>query len=261
MVILLEAKIDEIERAFQNTSELLLGKRLSNLPEYKEWLFENVDRSIKVNSQVSRNSIYMPNIAFFSAIKRNMVTLEESVELGKKEVGEQTASSVTLANASGKLKEIKYVTSDVIVGQNLDLRETSTCMGSQHCLDGCWYIYSKCDAYCFWPSESEYSFGCQFICNSKFCIKCYSSVNLTRCFEVNDSHNSSDCYFCNNVENLQNCMFCFNVKSLKYAIGNVEVGREKFFEIKNRLMNEVASKLEKDKRLDLNIYNFGCFGK
>lgn len=261
MVIPMEAKTDEIERAFQNTSELLLGKRLSKLPSYKEWLFENVDRTIKVKSEVSDKPVYVPNITFFNAIKRNMVSLEESVELGKKELDEGAVKSLTLANAPDKLKEIKYVTSDVMVGQNLDLRETSTCMGSQHCLDGCWYIYSKCDAYCFWPSESEYSFGCHFIFNSRFCMKCYNSVNLTRCFEVNDSHNSSDCYFCNDVENLSNCMFCFNVKSLKYAIGNVEVGRERFLEIKNKLMGEVASRLEKDKRLGLNIYNFGCFGK
>jgi hypothetical protein len=190
-----------------------------------------------------------------------MVTLEESIELGKKKIPEEEARSITLKNASEKLDGIKYVTSDVMVGNNLDLRETSTCMGSQHCLDGCWYIYSKCDAYCFWPSESEYSFGCHFIFNSRFCMKCYNSVNLTRCFEVNDSHNSSDCYFCNNVENLQNCMFCFNVKSLRYAIGNVEIGREKYLEIKKKIIDEIADKLEKDKRLDINIYNLGCWKK
>ena len=54
-------------------------------------------------------------------------------------------------------------------------------------------------------------------------------------------------------------MFCFNAKSLRYAIGNVEVGMEKFMEIKARLVGELAEKLEKNKRLDLSIYNFGCW--
>jgi hypothetical protein len=260
MVIDMEIQ-DEIERAFENTSEILLGKRLQNVQNYKDWLFDNVNRSIRMKSQISDRIVYAPDITFFVAIKRNMVTLEESIELGKKKIPEEEARSITLENASEKLDGIKYVTSDVMVGNNLDLRETSTCMGSQHCLDGCWYIYSKCDAYCFWPSESEYSFGCHFIFNSRFCMKCYNSVNLTRCFEVNDSHNSSDCYFCNNVENLQNCMFCFNVKSLRYAIGNVEIGREKYLEIKKKIIDEIADKLEKDKRLDINIYNLGCWKK
>lgn len=253
--------IDEIEKSFQSTSEILFGKRLTVFTEYKEWLLENVDRAIRRKSEISNDIVYMPDVNFFSAIKRNMVTLEESLKLGEKRLTAENATQITLANASEKLEKIKYVTSDVMVGQNADLRETSTCMNAQHCADGVWYIYTKCDAYCFWPRETEYSFGVHFLFASKFCIKCYNSATLTRCFEVSDSNNCSDCYFCHNVENLQHCMFCFNVKSLRYAIGNIEVGREKYLEIKKKIIDEIADKLEKNKRLDQNIYNLGCWKK
>jgi hypothetical protein len=253
--------IDEIEKSFQSTSEILFGKRLTGFTEYREWLLENVDRTIHRKSEISDGTIYMPDVVFFAAIKRMMVTLDESVALGEKRLSPAEARELTLANASEKLAEIKYVTSDVMVGQNADLRETSTCMNAQHCADGVWYIYTKCDAYCFWPRETEYSFGGHFLFASKFCMKCYNSVALTRCFEVSDSNNSSDCYFCHNVENCQNCMFCFNVKSLRYAIGNVEVGKEKYTEIKKKITNEIGTKLEKYKKLDANIYNLGCWKK
>ena len=54
-------------------------------------------------------------------------------------------------------------------------------------------------------------------------------------------------------------MFCFNAKSLSYAIGNVELGKEKYLEIKKKILEEIHSKLKKDKRLDLNIYNISDF--
>ena len=247
--------------AFNRTSEILLGKRLTNLQSYRDWLLEYVGESVRTKSAVSDKTIYVPDILFFKAIKKNMVTLEESIELAKKQISESDARSITLSNASEKLEDVKFVTSDVMLGQNLDLRETSTCMHAQHCLDGYWYIYSKCDAYCAWPRETEYSFGCYFLFASKFCMKCHNSVALTRCFEVSDSTNCTDCYFCHNCEALSNCMFCFNVKSMRYAIGNVEVGREKFMEIKTRLLGQVADELEKNKRLDISIYNFGCWKK
>ncbi|VVC04177.1 Uncharacterised protein [Candidatus Bilamarchaeum dharawalense] len=249
--------MDEIERAFQETSFILLGKKLAGVESYREWLLENVSKALHIKSQASDNIVYVPDILFFNSIKKNMVTLEESLELGKKQLSENDAKMITLANASEKLNGIKYVTSDVMLGNNQDLRKTSTFMHAQHCLDGVWYIYSKCDAYCFWPRESEYCFGGHFLFASNFSMKCYNSVKLARCFELSDCSNCTDCYFCHNCENLNNCMFCFNAKSLRYAIMNVELGRETYLKIKNKIIGEIAEKIEKNKRLELNIYNLG----
>ncbi|MFH0817693.1 MAG: hypothetical protein V1909_03600, partial [Candidatus Micrarchaeota archaeon] len=88
---------------------------------------------------------------------------------------------------------------------------------------------------------------------------CYNSVKLTRCFEMDSCRSCSDSYFSHNCEGLSNCMFCFNAKSLRYAIGNVEVGREQYMKIKKRVLDEIVKKLEKDKNLDLDIYNIGCY--
>jgi len=63
--------------------------------------------------------------------------------------------------------------------------------------------------------------------------------------------------FCHNCEGLSDCMFCFNVKNKRYAIGNVEVGREKYLEVKKRTLAEIAAKLERKHDLELDIYNIG----
>jgi hypothetical protein len=49
-------------------------------------------------------------------------------------------------------------------------------------------------------------------------------------------------------------MFCFNVKNLKYAVGNVEVGREQFLRLKKLLTDEIASSLEKKHDYGRSVY-------
>ena len=68
----------------------------------------------------------------------------------------------------------------------------------------------------------------------------------------------SDSYFCHNIENCDNCMFCFNIKSKRYAIGNVEYPKEEYLKIKKLVLAELVSKIEKDKKLEMDIYNIGC---
>jgi len=53
-------------------------------------------------------------------------------------------------------------------------------------------------------------------------------------------------------------MFCFNAKNLRYAVGNVEVGRERFMEMKKKLLGEIARELEGKKGLRWGIYNIGA---
>ncbi|MDD5337635.1 MAG: hypothetical protein PHS02_04080 [Candidatus ainarchaeum sp.] len=98
-------------------------------------------------------------------------------------------------------------------------------------------------------------FGCDTIFDSAFCINCYHSVKLTRCFEMDSCRDCSDSCFCHNSEGLSNCMFCFNSKGLRYAIGNVEVGKEEYARMRKVLLDAIGKRLEKDKDLKLSIYN------
>ncbi len=86
-------------------------------------------------------------------------------------------------------------------------------------------------------------------------MKCYDSVKLTRCFEVDGGRGCADTYFSHNVEGLSNCMFCFNVKSKRYAIGNSEMEKDKFIEIKKTIQNWAFEELMKNKNLELSVYS------
>jgi hypothetical protein len=65
------------------------------------------------------------------------------------------------------------------------------------------------------------------------------------------------CYFCHNCENVNDGMFCFNAKNLKFAIGNVEVGKETFETFKKMLLAEILASLEKNHDYEKSIYNIG----
>ena len=87
-----------------------------------------------------------------------------------------------------------------------------------------------------------------------FCVNCYHSNNLQRCLECDSCSNCSDCYFCHNCENLRDCLFCFNTKNKRYAIGNVEVGKEEFVRIKQLILEQIWNELEKTGSLKYEIF-------
>ncbi len=246
---------DVIEEAFGETTRILFGRRLSGLVSYKTWLLTYVGGALERSSAIGGGQIFIPNMVFYASIKKNLVTLGESIELGLRSISLEEVNSLTLANASLVLEPIKFITSDVSAGEITDVRESAVSMNSSHCLGGVFYMHSTYCAYSFWPRETDHAFGCHFLFASKFCIQCHNSVALNRCFEMTDSNKCSDSYFCHNCENCTDCMFCFNVKSMRYAIGNVELGREKFMEIKKRLLREIADRLERDKHLEISIYS------
>jgi hypothetical protein len=68
----------------------------------------------------------------------------------------------------------------------------------------------------------------------------------------------SDCYFCHNCENCHDCLFCFSAKNLKYAVGNRELPKERYLELKKALLSRISARLEAKKDFGLSIYNVGC---
>ncbi|MFH1285817.1 MAG: hypothetical protein ABIH99_04505, partial [Candidatus Micrarchaeota archaeon] len=115
--------------------------------------------------------------------------------------------------------------------------------------------FTKNAAFCDAALNSESVFGCNWILHSKFCMKCRNSLNLTACFEMESCTNCSSSYFCHNCEGLTDCLFCFNVKSKRYAVGNMEVGKEEYLRIKKLVLEEITDKLQKQGKLNLDIYS------
>jgi len=72
---------------------------------------------------------------------------------------------------------------------------------------------------------------------------------------VDSARSCSGCYYCHNVENVHDSIFCSNVKNLRYAVGNVEVGKGEFLRIKETVISRVLSGIENG-RMPMGIYDF-----
>jgi len=195
----------------------------------------------------------------FAKLHGNLITLKEAEEHKNLKISDEDLNDLSLSNAKEKIKKIKFISRDARIEPSIDLEDVVYYAEAMHCSHGIYYTYSKYCSYCCFPRKSEYAYGSWTLLNSKFCINCYESSKLTRCFEVAESTNCQDCYFCYNSENLDNCMFCSNATSKRYAIGNVEIGKEKYTELKNKILESINEELEKKKDLKWDIYNIGCY--
>ncbi len=251
--------MEQIEEAFQKTTEVVLGKKLEGIENYEHWLTRHVNGTVrKIKSAMSDKTVYSPSLEFFKRMERNIVTLDESLELGNQSLSLQEVNSFALKNANAVLSQIKTTTPEIIYGKNIGSEECACYGPTKYCYKSTFCWFSDYIAYSFWPRDSEYLFGCSNVAGgSKYSLKCYSSTKLVRCFEVNDSNSCSDCYFCHNCENLRECMFCFNTKGKRYAIGNVEVGREAYMKVKKLVLAEITKELSETKGFRHDIYSIG----
>lgn len=254
-----KGNMDPIESAFRATTKVVLGKELKDVASYGEYLNRWLGSLEKVRT-VLGNEIYFSNLTLlYDYVPRNRInSTEEAAELGKLAI--EVADGEDLGAIMGKLEKIAFYRGDHKEGENRNTMETHWEFNSVNSFRVRAPSQSKNCAYDTMALFSEALFGCYRMIKSKFCIRCYDSLSLARCFEVSDSSNCTDTYFSHNCENLADCMFCFNTKSKRYAIGNVEVGRENYMKLKKVVLDELSARLEKDKTADISIYNIGCMG-
>ena len=249
---------DRLEEAFAQTTSLLFGRPFSPLSKYEKWLCQRVPGGKNVKSCFGRGEAYVPEYGALRGIPTGRVVSEEDLEAvqSKRISGEKSAGS--LSSIAAELKDFAYFVPAYAEGNNMNVEQSFLyldCMNIRHCFDP---FTSKNCAYCFSIMDAESIFGMHRIKGAGFSLHCYNSLKIQRCFEVDGGIDCKDSYFCHNVENLDSCIFCFNAKNLRYAIGNLELPREKYLGAKKRLVGSMAGMLEKNGRLDFDIYDCLC---
>ncbi len=253
------APIGELDLAFAETTKLLFGMGLKPLLDHREWLYEHVAPLISIPSSLSGKIVHAEPLKYnlIEGSEKVFVKLDESHRLEESRIADSELAKLGYANADRVLEKIAYFTPEAEVGTNINVTACAAYGYAINALECWWPVKTKNAAYCGWSRQSENTFGCSIIFSSKFCVKCFNSLNLNRCFEVSNSNSCTDCYFCHNCENCHDSMFCFNSKSLRYAVGNVEIGREGYLKAKKLVLEEIAGKLGKEKKLELSIFNVG----
>lgn len=253
-----------IEKAFSETTAVVLGKPLSSVDRYAAWMASKSSiRNANGKSCVSGHQLILPDYAWIIDYPQERLLEQKEADFAGERLAlsEAEAESLSLENAPPRLSKIAYFCPQWLVGKLKNNIDSPLNIDSTDCCGGILYLLTKFSAFCFSPRSCEYVFGCREPRESSFCINSHYSTRCTRCFEIDSCNSCSGCYFCHNCENVHDSMFCFNTKNKRYAIGNVEVGREKFLEAKKILLDWAVKKLESKGALALDIYNLADFAK
>jgi len=261
-----EERLDKqaIEREFSDTTKIIFGKSLIGMDNYADWLCRHTHQMQETKSAISgKRMLWVPyGISLIPMPENRIVTIKEADLLGETTcISPSEAEGMSLKNAHKSIGKIAYFKVDVRDGQTNNLIDCSYCIGGSDCYYISMCVRPKYCAFGMFPKDSTNCFGMDSLMDSNFCVKCYHSTKLTRCFEMDNCRDCADSMFCHNCESLSNSMFCFNVKSKRYAIGNAEIGRDAFMNVKKKLIDEILERIEKDNRLDLSIYDVGCIGR
>ena len=94
---------------------------------------------------------------------------------------------------------------------------------------------------------SKYAFGCQWFAKSEFMVQVHGAHTVKRAFEAYYTTSSSDIHFCYSCVGCHDLLFSFGQRNASYKIGNLQLEKGKYAELKKKLLSEVAGELERKK--------------
>ncbi|MFH1328217.1 MAG: hypothetical protein ABIH76_05165 [Candidatus Bathyarchaeota archaeon] len=252
----------EIDRSFNDTVRILLSSELGGIDDYAKWLGRHIPLPLFRKSAISGKGVWIPPSFCFSGQefdKCRIIDIEEIDQVNTPPFDEGALENVNMRDILEIINPIAYYCGNLRYKNSNNIERSSAVGGASniyYCED-IWYK-TRNVAFSHTVLYSENIFGSHMARYSKFCINIYNSYQINRGLEIDGCTNCSDVFFCHNSENLRNCILCFNVKTLSYAVGNIEVGKERYMEIKDMLISHIVEKLKKEKDFETDIFNVGC---
>lgn len=235
----------EVENAFQATFKIIFGECNVRVDELKDYLLryhypvEKRRSSVSGKEVATSDSRYCRDAKFIAYDEIDF--RKQHPPLGINEIkdidsiiaaiGDRFAYSGNLTSGSSQFVEGSDAVTDSFYIYN-----------SHH------FLASKYAAYSSYVRDaSEYVFGSAYFLRSKYLIKAIAADKITRSFETYISANGSDLFFCYDCVGCSHAMFSFNLRTKNYAIGNLELPRDKYFSIRKKLVDESREYLEKNR--------------
>jgi hypothetical protein len=241
-----------MDEAFNRTTHLLFGQKICEFKDFEPYLKEAM-----VGKSVS---------SFFSG-KPLWVACEQYAE---------GARFFDYATEHDKLKDVYSKPLDIdeikdidslfdAVGERLIysgnkalgnsnyVENSDSIVDSNYVVNSSILTRSKFCAYAYLMRESEYVFGSTSSGDSSYIMRCFYNNTLKRCFECCTTVKSSDCYFTYNLIGCNEALFSFNLRNKRNVIGNIELDKEAYADLKKKLVSELADELKRNKRLDFSI--------
>lgn len=235
----------DLEQAFQSACRVLFGTEIGKLSELSPYLSELVMPCHKRKSSVSGKEV-MVAMPFYPASSK-FISQEEMGQLKFEPLNINEIKDIdSLLSAAGE--RLAYCGNKVF-GNCDSIANVDNCVDCAFVEDSHNVWEDRHCAHLSYVRESEFMFGCNALANCRYSMRCQEGVEYARCFETHYSSRISDSYYAFNCTGSQEIIFGFNLRSKRYAIGNLSLPKERYSELKKKLVSEIAEKLKKNKRI------------
>ena len=239
--------MDAIDADFRKTCRMLFGQEIGALPEFAPYLSETnwpyvLGKSCVSGKEVMLSGPHYPKGAKFAsydevpALPANPFSINEIKDIDSL----FSAAAERAVYCGNKIfgKSINVAHSDNIV-DGIEVHKSHDIFASK-------YV-----AYCSVGRYSESIYGVNNFNGALSSIRCNICLlqSAQRCFETHITSGISDSYYTINCNDSSDLMFCFNLRHKSRCIGNLQLSRERYSSLKQKLVSEMAEKLKCDKRL------------
>ena len=233
----------ELNKAWKATCRVLLGEEVGELKEYEEWLKEYVPVIGKRKSHISGKDV---TVAFDEYCKdARFVSLDEVKE---KSIEPLTINEIKdIDSIVEAISEKWECTGNVILGNSGFVESSSSVTNSFYVSDSTYVDNSKYVAHCEHLTGGSYYFGCSNCGQNDFVLKFVRGVKNKRIFNSSHCHLSSDIYCSTGLTASHEMMFSFHQYNKNHMIGNLQLSKDKYFSLKQKLIEEIRENLKKDK--------------
>ena len=234
---------NELNKAWKVTCKVLFGEEIGELKEYEDYLLEYTGNPNIKSSIISGKPV---SLAFENYCKTARFISLDEIEFTKRFEPLNINEIKDLDSIIEALNERFVYAGNIILGNSKFIEHSSNITNS-------FYIYksfivdnSKYAAYSKLLRYSQYSFGSNGAFQN-FVIRCCLTADSQRCFESFYTVNSTDIFYSANIESCSNCLFSFNIKGKRNAIGNLEIPKDKYIDLKKKLIKEIIDEFKSKK--------------
>jgi hypothetical protein len=246
----------DLQAAFDNTAKMLFGSPIGKLQDFEPYLSEMMLPYQMVPSCVSGKKVMLSNPYYSRDAK--VVSQDELAQARMEPFSPNDIKDIdSLFRAAS---ERAVFCGNKTFGRNsgisdLDNAVDCSCVHHAHNMRNVKYA-----AHCSHMRESEHVFGCTGFPKSFFSMRVWWGVGSNRCFESYYGVNLSETYYCFNCVDCSNVMFGFNLRAKHNMIGGLQLTRERYSQLRGKLVSEMADELRRKKRL-FSVPDIACFGR
>ncbi|MFH1785291.1 MAG: hypothetical protein ABH842_02595 [Candidatus Micrarchaeota archaeon] len=259
----MEGSYNELNKEWKITSRLVFGGEIGELQDYRDWLIELNNPRFTKNSSISGKETIFSSSEYDD--QSRFLALDE---IPATQYFEPLKNHQIFQNLNGKpfnplnINEIKdidsiveaiqeriYYCGNIVLGNSKFVEKSSNITNSFYVYDSVKISDCKNIAYSQYLRLCENVFGTNEGGESKYCIRCCILFKNARSFELWKSTCCTDCYYSFGLNGCNDVIFSFNIQGKSNVIGNLSLPKDKYREIKKKLLDEMRDELVKTKKL------------